>query len=145
MISGLERDERVKIAKAEYEANIREIERLQSFVDRFGAKTMGASMAQSRLKTIEKIESTMTSEAPTDADRPPPSLVLPRPPRGSKVLLEMKNAVISWVPKQPLSSSSSSNEVISTPAKLTPIINDCTVTIERGMRIAVRGPNGAGK
>lgn len=131
----------MKIAKAEYEANIREIERLQSFVDRFGAKTMGASMAQSRLKTIEKIEAGMSSEAPTDADKPPPTLILPRPPRGSKVLLEMKNAVISWVPKSPTTDGTTT----STPAKMAPIISDCTVTIERGMRIAVRGPNGAGK
>lgn len=134
----VERDERVKIAKAEYEANMREIERLQSFVDRFGAKTMGASLAQSKLKTIEKIEANMAPEAPTDADRPPPSLVLPKPPRGSKVLLEMKNAVISWTPKSPDNSAAAA-------AKSTPIITDCTITIERGMRIAVRGPNGAGK
>ena len=54
----VEREERVRNAQALYEANQREIARLQGFVDRFGAKTMGASMAQSRLKTIEKLETT---------------------------------------------------------------------------------------
>jgi hypothetical protein len=33
------------------------------FYDRFGAKTMGASLAQSRLKTIEKLEAA-APEAP---------------------------------------------------------------------------------
>ena len=54
----VEREERVRNAQVQYEANQREIARLQGFVDRFGAKTMGASMAQSRLKTIEKLEAT---------------------------------------------------------------------------------------
>ena len=52
----MERDERVRNAQALFDANQKEIARLQGFVDRFGAKTMGASMAQSRLKTIEKLE-----------------------------------------------------------------------------------------
>ena len=52
----VERVERVERAQAAYEKNQEEIARLQGFVDRFGAKTMGASMAQSRLKQIEKLE-----------------------------------------------------------------------------------------
>ena len=43
----VERDERVKAALTQYEANQREIARLQTFVDRFGAKTM---VRTSRLK-----------------------------------------------------------------------------------------------
>lgn len=39
----IEREERVKAALAEYEANQREIARLQTFVDRFGAKTVSES------------------------------------------------------------------------------------------------------
>lgn len=54
----VEREERVKAAQAAFEANQREIARLQTFVDRFGAKTMGASLAQSKMKTIEKLEGT---------------------------------------------------------------------------------------
>ena len=50
------RVERVARAQAAFEKNQEEIARLQGFVDRFGAKTMGASMAQSRLKQIEKLE-----------------------------------------------------------------------------------------
>ena len=96
----IERDERVKIAQAEYDASIREIERLQGFVDRFGAKTMGASMAQSRLKTIAKIEERMDDRQLTttlENDRPAPKLVLPRPPRGSELLLEIKQGKVHTI------------------------------------------------
>ena len=48
----LEREERVQRAQAAYEKNQEEIARLQGFVDRFGSKTMGASLAQSKLKTF---------------------------------------------------------------------------------------------
>ena len=127
----VERDERVKIAQAEYDSSIREIERLQTFVDRFGAKTMGASMAQSRLKTIAKIEERMEDRQLTttlENDRPSPKLVLPRPPRGSELLLEIKKGRLSWPgPKAP-------------DASQVTIIDDVNITIRRGMRIAVRGP-----
>ena len=128
----LERDERVKTAQATYDAAQKEIARLQSFVDRFGAKTMGASMAQSRLKTIEKLE-VSGGEAPIVGDGPTAMLKLPEPPRGTKLLLELRNADLAWPVR----------EGVSTPS--TPILADCNVVIERGMRIVVRGPNGAGK
>lgn len=120
----VEREERVKAAQALYEANQREIARLQTFVDRFGAKTMGASLAQSKLKTIEKLEEA-APEAPVVTDGYKPSLHLPRPPRGTKLQLELKNVELSWLDKV--------------------ILRDISLTIERGMRIVVRGPNGAGK
>ena len=82
----VEREERVRNAQALYDANVKEIERLQGFVDRFGAKTMGASMAQSRLKTIEKLEAQQVVPPNVD-DGPAPVLRLPKPPRGTKELL----------------------------------------------------------
>lgn len=122
----VEREERVKAALAEYEASQREIARLQNFVDRFGAKTMGASLAQSKLKTIEKLENAAPEAPKTGIDGPLPKLYLPKPPRGSEVLLTLNKADIGW-PNQP------------------PQLRDVSLTIRRGMRIAVRGPNGAGK
>lgn len=132
----IEREERVQAAISLYEANQREMARLQTFVDRFGAKTMGASLAQSKLKSIEKLEA-MTPEAPITGDGPVPKLVLPRPPLGTPLkLLEIKQGAVAWPASRETQSPQVANE---------PIIKDINVVIERGMKIAVRGPNGAGK
>jgi len=103
---------------------------LQGFVDRFGAKTMGASMAQSRLKMIDKLESS-GPQAPVSGDGPAPVLNLPSPPRGAQTLLELKGVDLAW-PN-------------STTALASPVLSDVHFTVERGMRVVVRGPNGAGK
>lgn len=157
----------MKAAQVAWEANQREIARLQTFVDRFGAKTMGASLAQSKLKTIEKLESA-APEAPIVTDGPPPVLKLPTPPRGTNELLELQHVDLVWHPrflsKSPydLRDDSESDstitatrvelptEVKSADSKFSAddrgdlIISDCSMRIERGMRIVVRGPNGAG-
>lgn len=135
----------MQAAAAAYEAQQREIARLQGFVDRFGetmfislwtsidcllgAKTMGASMAQSRIKMIEKLEAS-GPEAPVTSEGPQAFLKLPKPPRGSQLLLELKNANIAWTKADGASE---------------PIFSNVNLRFERGMRVAVRGPNGAGK
>lgn len=129
----IERDERVKVAQAQFEANQREIARLQTFVDRFGAKTMGASLAQSKLKTIEKLEN-QAPEPPVVGDGPTPKLILPPPPRGTKNLLQLVDATLAWPMQANVDPSAG------TPA----VLKDVNILIERGMRIVVRGPNGAG-
>ena len=119
----VERDERVERAQAAFEKNQEEIARLQGFVDRFGAKTMGASQAQSRLKQIEKLEKEGPA-APQTSDGPKPVLILPKPPAGTpKELLTMKEVELCWQDAVVLSAVS--------------------LKVEKGMRIAVRGPNGA--
>ena len=123
----VERDERVRDAVAKYEASQREIARLQTYIDRFGAKTMGASLAQSKRKDIEKIEASM--QVPITSEGPLPFLKLPPPPRGSKTLLTLNSCDLGWP-----SGKSSGN-----------ILSAVSMCIERGMRIVVRGPNGAGK
>jgi len=123
----VEREERVKLANSLLEANQREIARLQTFVDRFGAKTMGASLAQSKLKTIEKLENQMPDSLSTQIDTRKPVLNLPTPPRGSKLLVQLSDGAIAYTPDSP------------------PILKEINISIERGQRIAVRGPNGAGK
>ena len=125
----VEREERVRDAQAKYEAAQREIARLQQYIDRFGAKTMGASLAQSKRKDIEKIEASV--QAPVTSEGPLPFLKLPPPPRGSKLLLALKGADLTW----PSGSGKPAGNILS----------GVSVKIERGMRIVVRGPNGAGK
>jgi ATP-binding cassette subfamily F protein 3 len=136
----VERDERVRQAQALFDANQKEIARLQGFVDRFGSKTMGASMAQSRLKTIEKLE-TSGIEAPKVGDGPMPVLKLPTPPRGSQKLLELKGCTLAW-PAKVLADGEENIPGEDAPPS---ILKDCNLVITRGMRVVVRGPNGAGK
>ena len=53
-------------ASQAYKAKQAEIERLQVFVDRFGAKATKASAANSRKKMIEKIKEQMPDVAPPE-------------------------------------------------------------------------------
>ena len=145
----VERDERVRAAQSAYEANQKEIARLQSYVDRFGAKTMGATLAQSRLKTIEKLEDQMPNGDPSlkIKEGPKPFLKLPTPPRGSQQLLELKGCTLAWPSKQ-LQQEVNDTPVITIPpipSETPPILTDVNLIINRGSRIVVRGPNGAGK
>jgi ATP-binding cassette, subfamily F, member 3 len=148
----VERDERVRQAQALWDGNQKEIARLQTFVDRFGTKTMGASMAQSRLKTIERLE-TNGIEAPKIGNGPMPVLKLPAPPRGSLQLLELKGCTLAW-PAKPLGegetvgdatdgAEAGGSSLLDAPRPPS-ILKDCNLVIRRGMRIVVRGPNGAG-
>ena len=126
----VEREERVKLLEAAAEKNQAEIDRLQGFVDRFGAKTMGAKAAQSNLKMIEKLQKN-APDVPVDTDDHRPVLKLPIPPRGTQHLLSLEGVKLAWD-----ANAAANNHFI---------INRCDVRIERGMRWVVRGPNGAGK
>ena len=139
----IEREERVKMAQAAFEANQREIARLQLYVDRFGAKTMGASLAQSKMKTIEKLEGKMPEDPSLKIQEgPKPYLRLPTPPRGSENLLELKGCTLAW----PTKGTAKDTPPVDAAAVVTApsILSDVTLTINRGSRIVVRGPNGAG-
>jgi ATPase subunit of ABC transporter with duplicated ATPase domains len=139
----VEREERVRQAQAAYEANQREIARMQTFVDRFGAKTMGASLAQSKLKAIEKLEGQMPDGDVAAKMQAAPKAVLrlPAPPRGSQRLLELKGCTLAW----PSSSAVGVGDASSPPSAPPSVLSDVSLTINRGSRIVVRGPNGAGK
>lgn len=85
---------------------------------------MGASLAQSKMKTIEKLENA-TPEAPITGDGPLPNLRLPKPPRGSQQLLEIRNGAIAWTdPKNPAKDVGG--------VKPTPILSDVNIVINRG-------------
>ena len=139
----IEREERVKMAQAAFEANQREIARLQLYVDRFGAKTMGASLAQSKMKTIEKLEEKMPEDPSLKIQEgPKPYLRLPSPPRGSENLLELKGCTLAWPTKGTAKDTPPVDPSVAVAAPS--ILSDVSLTINRGSRIVVRGPNGAG-
>ena len=118
----IQKQERLKVmlaARAGQEAKIAE---MQAFVDRFGAKATKARQAQSRMKQIEKIESTMM-DLPESSDSVQFSFP-PCPPSGKEVIT-MKNAAIHFETKK--------------------IFTGFDWILSRGSRVAIVGVNGAGK
>lgn len=125
-----EKEFRAKAAMAEYERNLAEAAKLQSFVDKWGASATKAASAQSRVKMIEKMKKEGKLDAPPAAvveKRWKPTLVLPPPTKSmGDVLLELKGADIGHSDDQPL-------------------LQNVDFELRRGMKVILRGPNGAGK
>jgi ATP-binding cassette, subfamily F, member 3 len=121
--------ERAEAAKTEYAKNVEKAAKLQAFVDRFGASATKASAAQSRVKQIEKMrEQGLLDEPPDDvvAMRFKPTLVLADPPKAvGDVLLRLESAQVGRDPSKVL-------------------VSNVNVDITKGMRLLIRGPNGAG-
>ena len=106
---------------AAYKNQQREIERLQDFADRFGAKASKASQAQSKLKQIDRMEKI---EAPTSEARKV-SFIFPQPQRSGLKAITLKNIHFAY----------GQNVVYS----------GIDFETERGQRTVLVGPNGAGK
>jgi ATPase subunit of ABC transporter with duplicated ATPase domains len=98
-----------------------EIARKRAFVERFGAKNTKATQAQSRLKQIERIE---VEELASTSRRAPMLRFVPERPSGREVL-ELAG----------VSKSYGDNHVLS----------NVSLTVRRGERVAIIGPNGLGK
>jgi len=126
-----EKEFRAKSATAEYERNLAEAAKLQSFVDRFGASATKAASAQSRVKMIEKMKKEGKLNPPPMAvveKKWKPSLVLPPPPKPmGDTLLSLKDAYIGY---------NKDGDAL---------LQSINVDICRGCKMILRGPNGAGK
>lgn len=101
------------------------------FVDKWGASATKASAAQSRAKQLRKMQEQGLLDEPAlavVAKRFRPSLSLPDPPRAvGEVLLSLKSgAQVGYVEGKPL-------------------VSDIDLDVVRGMRLLIRGPNGAGE
>lgn len=125
-----EKEFRGMSAQAEYERNLEEAARLQAFVDKFGASATKAASAQSRVKMLEKMKREGKLDPPPlaiVAVGRKPELVLPNPPKpNGDVLLRMSDASIGHDPNQE------------------PLLENINLEITRGMKLLLRGPNGAG-
>jgi ATP-binding cassette, subfamily F, member 3 len=132
-----QKQERAKAAWAEYERNTEKAAKLQAFVDRFGASATKASAAQSRVKQIEKLQKQGALDAPDLAivqERFKPSLILPNPPRSmGDVLLSLQKASVGYTVTMADGSM-----------KAVPLVTNVNLEILRGMKLLIRGPNGAG-
>jgi ATP-binding cassette subfamily F protein 3 len=99
----------------------REIAHLEKFVDRFRYKASKARQAQSKLKAIERIE-----RIEIDADEPRgPRLRIPEPPRAGRVVLRLTGVDKRY-----------GDNVV---------YDGLDFELERGERVALVGPNDAGK
>jgi ATPase subunit of ABC transporter with duplicated ATPase domains len=119
-LEGRRRDEerRAKLAASQ----AREIGRLQTIVDRFGAKATKAAMAHSIEKRIDRLESDRI-DAPTRQRIL--NLRLPDPPKAGRTVLEVEGLAKSFGTLQ--------------------VFDGVTFGLGRGERILIMGLNGAGK
>jgi ATP-binding cassette, subfamily F, member 3 len=106
---------------AAYKNQQREINALQDFARRFGAKASKASQAQSKLKQIDRMEKI---EAPTSDDKKV-SFSFPQPQRSGQRVIRMKNIHFAYGQNV--------------------VYRGIEFEAERAQRIVLVGPNGAGK
>jgi ATP-binding cassette, subfamily F, member 3 len=116
-----ERERRLEQARAAYENQKAEIERIEAFVHRFRYQASKAALVQSRVKQLEKIERL----PPPDGHDRALKVRLPEGQRSGRVVLELTGARKAYGER--------------------PVYDGVDVMIERGQRVALVGPNGAGK
>lgn len=90
------------------------------FVERFGAKATKAKQAQSRLKSLEKMEVIELKALPNTS-----VIQIPEPTATGRAVLNLKNADFGYLDRK--------------------IISNVSIEIRRGDHVAVVGLNGAGK
>eukprot|EP00189_Rhodosorus_marinus_P007488 CAMPEP_0184753246 /NCGR_PEP_ID=MMETSP0315-20130426/43999_1 /TAXON_ID=101924 /ORGANISM="Rhodosorus marinus, Strain UTEX LB 2760" /LENGTH=708 /DNA_ID=CAMNT_0027232615 /DNA_START=140 /DNA_END=2266 /DNA_ORIENTATION=- len=102
-----------------------QVEKLEGFITRFGAKATKASAAQSKKKALEKLESKLV-EAPAPKEGRRAKLNIPTAPPSARKCVELIDGTIGW-PDGPV------------------LIENVSVVLERGERLALVGKNGCGK
>ena len=112
-----ERDRR----ETDIERRKQEIADHKAFVDRFKSKPTKARQANSRVKRLKKI---VIEKLPESSRRFPRFKLIPRRPTG-RVVVEVKGVSKAFDDKQ--------------------VLNDVSLTLRRGERVAIIGPNGIGK
>ncbi|KAG5188685.1 ABC transporter [Tribonema minus] len=131
-----ERDERVRLALAKFEREQEEMARMQTVIDRFGAKTMGAKMAADRQKKLDKMAAA-ASDDPTELKRKvmKARMRLPAPPSCHKDQITLKDAAYGWGGDAPT--------VAGVDLKL--LKGQVALALCLPGRLVILGPNGAGK
>jgi ATP-binding cassette subfamily F protein 3 len=116
-----QKEHRLAVHQASFDAQRKKIREMQDFVDRNRANASTAARAQSRLKAIAKME---RIEAPqTDASTL--RIKLPEPPRSGQLVAKLDDVTFAYGPKV--------------------VYRGLSLEIERGDKVVLVGPNGAGK
>lgn len=111
---------RKEILEKQYNAQQREIQKTQQWIDRFRSKASKASQVQSRVKQLEKLER-ITIEK-DDAEM---NFKFPAPPNSAHCVAKLEHAAQRY------------GDLV--------VFKDLDIEINRGHKLAVVGPNGAGK
>ena len=111
---------RLAQTQALYERQQREIEHIESFINRFKAKASKARQAQSRIKALERMQRIAPAHVDTEF-----TFTFREPQRLPRPLLTIEDEAAGY------------GEV--------PLVEDVNFTISPGARIALLGHNGAGK
>ncbi|MDR1655947.1 MAG: ATP-binding cassette domain-containing protein [Deltaproteobacteria bacterium] len=98
------------------------IRQMEKFIERNKARASSAKRAQSRVKALEKID---RLPQPDDGTDPGFRLTLPRGRRGPDLVAEFKHVTKKY--------------------GQTTVYQDLNLTLQRGQRLALLGPNGRGK
>lgn len=116
----VQREERVSALREAKRIQDEEVERTEDFIRRFRYQANKASLVQSRIKQLEKVERIVIPP-----ERKRIRFHFPDAPKSGKIVMELKG----------LTKSYGSHTVL----------NDINLTIEKGERVALVGHNGAGK
>ncbi len=116
-----ERETRLELARAAYENQKADIERIESFISRFRYQASKAALVQSRIKQLEKIDRL----PPPEGHERVLKIRLPEAKRSGRAVVELNDGRKCY------------GEVA--------VYDGADVLIERGQRVALVGPNGAGK
>jgi ATP-binding cassette subfamily F protein 3 len=115
-----EKEKQIQSQWSAYNHQQEQIRQIKRFIDRNRARKDRARQVQSRLKMLEKMD---RIEPPRSPDRF--SFSFPPPPRAPQVVLQLHNVSKSYGKDQ--------------------VFRDVNVTLQRGDRVALLGPNGTGK
>lgn len=115
-----QREKRYDLQVQAYRNQNKEIEGHMEFIERFRQVGSKAAQVQSRIKLVDKIERIEKPRAP----RKPFKFAFPQPPRSNQKLIDFQKVGQSYPGKR--------------------IYKDLDLTIERGDKIVLVGPNGAG-
>jgi ATP-binding cassette subfamily F protein 3 len=115
-----ERAQMLALQQAQYAKQQRQIAHLRSYIDRFRAKATKARQAQSRIKTLERME--LISAAHVDS---PFAFEFPASEIRARQLVKLEGAMLGYAGK--------------------PVLPSVDWSILAGERIGLLGPNGAGK
>lgn len=122
-----EKAERYELMMGKYANDLKKMEELRAFVDRFRYKATKARQAQSRLKQMEKLESQIESP---EEDLSRISFRFPKAMASGREVMRLDGV----------------KKAYSLPdGTIKPVLNGLDLEVMRGDRIAIVGSNGAGK